>query len=332
MIRALSLMGVQDSGLVQAEQLPNGALHLLFQGTEDFLRYVPRGSGLKVTKALLLGEGRTRSRPRVDNFDVVVNSIADPDASHLALEEAASLLEGAMVPVINHPTRVLRTTRDGIAAMLQDVEGLHVPRTLRVTPRRLADVEAVVRRGGIDYPFLFRPAGTHGGTALDRITGPGDLPTLEKYAFDGRDYYLTSFVDFRSPDGLYRKLRFFVVDGRPYPRHMIITDQWNIHQRNRLDRMAADPALRAEEMRFIEDFDPASVPAIEEIHRRVGLDYFAVDCARLQDGQLVVFEVNAGARLANDARGGLPRHVRTIVSAMVRMIRERVREADAATA
>ncbi len=329
MTRVLALLGVQDSGLVRAEQLPNGALHLLFHGTEEFLRHLPSNAGLKITKALLLGVGRTRARPRVEKFDVVVNTIADADACRLALEEAASLLRGTRVPVINPPDKVLRTTRDGMAESLQGIEGLQVPPTIRMAPRRLADVAAAVEAGRMNYPFLFRPAGTHGGSALDLVSGPQDLPELEKYPFDGRDYYMTRFVDFRSPDGLYRKLRFFVVDGRAYPRHRITSEHWNIHRNSRQGRMASDAGLRAEEARFIQSFAPNEFPALGELHRRVGLDYFVVDCALLEDGALLVFEVNAGAKLATQPRGALPKHVRAISAATARMIRARARQGNA---
>ncbi len=322
MIRVLCLLGVQDSGEVRAEQLANGALHIQFHGSEDFLRHLPRNSGLKVTKALLLGKGRTRARPRFDEADVVVNAIADPDACRLALEEAESLLAQTRVPVINHPSRVLQTTRDGIAARLVGVEGIEIPRTLRLSPRRLAEVESLAGSGEVTYPFLFRPAGTHGGTQLDLIREPGELAALEKYPFDGRDYYMTEFVDFRSADGLYRKLRVFVVDGEPFIRHRIVSDHWNIHQDSRNRLMAGDPALQAEEARFVSSFRPETIPALKTIHERVGLDYFAIDGALREDGKLLVFEVNAGAKLALSGQP-LPRHVQSIVRATRQMLRHR---------
>src|SRR5439155_1080338 len=87
--------------------------------------------------------------------------------------------------------------------------------------------------GELTPPFLFRQVGSHGGQDLALVGDRDDLDRLEQFALDGRDFYVTEFVDFRSPDGLYRKYRVLVIDGVPYAKHMIASDSWNIHAEDR---------------------------------------------------------------------------------------------------
>src|SRR5438270_862921 len=76
--------------------------------------------------------------------------------------------------------------------------------------------DAVVRP-----PLIVREAGSHAGKGLTLIADSDATDELERFAFDGRDLYVTAYVDFRSSDGLYRKYRVLVVDGVPFPRHMV---------------------------------------------------------------------------------------------------------------
>ena len=60
--------------------------------------------------------------------------------------------------------------------------------------------------------------------------------------------------------------------------------------------MGLDEAKRDEERVAMETFDTAFVPkhqaAFEELNARIDLDYYALDCAELPDGTLLLFEAD----------------------------------------
>jgi hypothetical protein len=104
---------------------------------------------------------------------------------------------------------------------------------------------------------------------------------------------VTTFVDYRSRDGLFRKARIAIIEGRPFVCHMAISQHWMIHYLNA--DMRNDAARRAEEARFMANFDGdfgmRHAAAFRSIAERTGLEYLPIDCAETQDGKLLVFEV-----------------------------------------
>jgi hypothetical protein len=74
---------------------------------------------------------------------------------------------------------------------------------------------------------------------------------------------------------------------------MAISSHWMIHYVNA--GMYEDGAKRAEERRFMAQFPAFAArhqAALGEIHRRVPLDYFCIDCAETPDGALLIFEID----------------------------------------
>jgi glutathione synthase/RimK-type ligase-like ATP-grasp enzyme len=145
---------------------------------------------------------------------------------------------------------------------------------------------------GITYPYIFRSAGDHGGKGMELINNEDELYKLESFAFDGRDFYVIEFVDFRSEDGYYRKARIMVIDGEAYVRHMIIADSWKVHAESRSILMNDHAALRQEEESFVTN-PPAYIKTLcKQMHKVLKLDFFGMDCNIGADGSLLVFELN----------------------------------------
>ena len=82
---------------------------------------------------------------------------------------------------------------------------------------------------------------------------------------------------------------------------MAISEQWKIWYLNA--DMALSAAKRAEEAYFMASFDDEfavrHAGALSEMTRRVGLDYFMVDCAETKTGDLLVFEADNTAIVHN---------------------------------
>lgn len=244
---------------------------------------------------------------RLPRCDVVYNAITEPEGMRrsLALAEAAVARLG--LPVINPPRGIAQVARDVAPALFDGIEGLVVPRVLRVPAA--ADTAAAVRAAmagaGLPFPVIARPAGTHTGQGMALLKAEADLAALPA----ATDLFVTEFVDFRDADGLWRKTRLICVGGRILPEHWATADDWNIHHRNSRAWMRDHPEDQARERDYLEHFEKRiglpRLVALGEIADRLGLDFFGVDAALLPDDRLLVFEANPSMRaMFTEARRG----------------------------
>jgi glutathione synthase/RimK-type ligase-like ATP-grasp enzyme/Flp pilus assembly protein TadD len=226
-------------------------------------------------------------------YDLVFNAIGDADRAPRGLEAAARFAPQAGKPVLNAPDRILRTSRDQIPALLADLEGVHMPPTVRWDPGAGMGLAEAIAAAGLQYPVTVRPVGKHGGAGLRRLDAPQDVEEA------GRDQknemYLSRYCDYRGADGYFRKYRVVFVDREPLPYHLAVGENWVLHY------VTADMRSHAwktgEERRFLDDpqaaLGAAAWAAVREIGRRLDLDYCGVDFSLLPDGRVLVFEANA---------------------------------------
>ena len=159
----------------------------------------------------------------------------------------------------------------------------------------LADVAAEFR-----FPFIVRPRGSHAGVGLAKIDAPD---AINRYLAERAEpeFFVSRFVDYANDDGLFRKYRVVVIDGRPYACHMAIADRWDIWYLNA--NMAFSASKRLEEESFMRDFDTSFAvrhqAALAAMADRVGLDYFTIDCAENKRGELLIFEADNTAVVHN---------------------------------
>jgi tetratricopeptide (TPR) repeat protein/glutathione synthase/RimK-type ligase-like ATP-grasp enzyme len=235
--------------------------------------------------------------------DVVFNMIADPDSGAAVLPMAMDLVERLGRPVVNHPRAVLGTDRAALAQRLARLDGCVAPRTLRVGGAVLAGAAGGL--AGCTPPLLVRRAGTHGGDAFERCADWAAAAALAARA-PGAEYYVSEYVDYRSADGWFRKYRVIFIDGRLYPYHLAIHDDWKVHHFR--TAMSEHDWMRREEARFTEAlesvFDPVAQQALRGIAAATGLDYGGIDCARDAEGRIVVFEANA-SMLVHDEKNAM---------------------------
>jgi len=180
---------------------------------------------------------------------------------------------------------------------VQDAPGLLIPPTLQVARSSLLDVAAgnvapAERIAGCDFPLIVRPVGSQAGRDLEKIEGPEELDAYLGKVKDA-EFFVSRFIDYRSRDGLFRKFRVALIDGRPYACHMGISSNWMVHYVNA--GMYEDAQKRDEEAAFMErfsDFAERHRAALEAICRRTQLDYLCIDCAETQAGELLIFEID----------------------------------------
>ncbi|THD70183.1 tetratricopeptide repeat protein [Phenylobacterium sp.] len=255
--------------------------------------------------------------------DVIISTLGDIHRDAGQLASASALCAALGKPVINPPEGILKTGRDTAAILFGNVPDTVVPRVRPLGPVELG-------RLAIEAPMLVRPAGDHGGENLIKLEGETDKAAY--LAADPEERLLICpFHDFRSADGLWRKYRLIFVDRRAYPFHLAIGDHWLLHYWRA--EMARSAWKLAEEERFMDDwrgvFGPRAAAAVDEVARRLDLDYGGIDCALTADGRLLLFEANATFLLHLDEPADLfpakHRNVPLIREAFTRMVRERIR-------
>jgi hypothetical protein len=267
--------------------------------------------------------------------DVAIVIASDSAECAEALRKIDAVASNWPRPLLNPPRLIRNLDRDKLHGRLRGIKGLDIPATACVARAQLseiaegnaglADVSAELK-----FPIIVRPRGSHAGLGLARMD---DGAMLEAY-LSGRpeqEFFIARFANYASADGLFRKYRIVFVDGHAYACHMAIADRWDIWYLNA--GMAFSTSKRLEEERFMRDFDidfaarhRGTLAAIAE---RVGLDYFAIDCAEDRNGALLMFEADNTAIVHNMDSPAVfpykPPQMRKIFDAFAAMLYRRAR-------
>jgi hypothetical protein len=239
------------------------------------------------------------------DHDVAIVIASDSDQCREALRKIEVAASRWPRPLLNPPRLVGNLDRDKLYRLLCGIEGLDIPATASATRAQLQEL-AQPNAGLADiaaefeFPIIVRPLGSHAGVGLARID---DRAAIGGYllARPEQAFFVSRFVDYAGEDGLFRKYRIVIVDGRPYACHMAIADRWDIWYLNA--GMAFSESKRREEENFMRTFDSAFAVrhqrALAVMIERIGLDYFTVDCAENRRGELLIFEADNTAVVHN---------------------------------
>ncbi len=286
------------AGSDQHEQTILGTEGFRNYGSTDLYKLLAkrvRYERLHVTKQFF----RNVRRPRLQRYHCLLNLVTDPDQNPKVLENIRKLLRGYPGRVINRPEAVLQSGRDQVAKKLSGIEGLIVPKTLRLRINKPDIAAQAVERAGLQFPVILRRAGTHTGRILGVFQ---DLASFKAACADapggdGGDHIAIEFIDFRSDDGLYRKYRSFFIGRHIILRHMLVSDQWNVHAKERQRFLTEWPEVLEEERHLFEmpqgSFPEAVLQCQRAIRERMPLDFFGMDYGIVPDGRVVLFEANA---------------------------------------
>lgn len=265
-------------------------------GANAPLEFLLEGSDVELSTLYLL-PGRPLPQP-LPEHDLAILAIAESAEHRSQLEMLSALGANWPHPLLNLPDRILDLSRERLHRVLRGAPGIEIPVTIIVARGQLLELarnpeglRAVLADGA--FPLVVRPFDSHAGQGLAKLETPDGI---ESYLAERSEseFAISRFVDYRSGDGLFRKYRVVYVEGRPYAVHMAIAEQWAIWYLNA--GMKADAAKRAEEAHFLTEFDNdfgrRHQAALAAIHERIGLDYYAIDCAETGDGRLLVFEAD----------------------------------------
>ncbi len=222
--------------------------------------------------------------------DLAIVAIAESTDGAALLERIAQAAPRLRAALLNRPERIARLSRDSVSTMLQGLPGVEIPPTM-AAPR------AALEHGSpFAYPVIIRPLDSHAGQGLEKLD---DEAGLRHYLTRHGEavFTVSPFIDYRNADGLYRKYRVVIVDGKAYAGHMALSDHWMIHYLNA--HMSDNAAKRAEEAAFMGHFDAdfglRHKAALAAIADAAGLDYLVIDCAESAMGKLLVFEIDSAA-------------------------------------
>ncbi len=231
--------------------------------------------------------------------DLIFVAIAESEQNKPLLSKVQSQLSFYHQSVINQPGRIALLSRDSQCQLLGVLDGVDMPLSVKVGRQVLERVAGGVLAissvvSDADYPVIVRPVDSHAGKGLDKLD---NVEAIVKYlrATDCSEFYVSRFVDYRSKDGMYRKVRIVLIEGIPYVCHEAIFENWMIHYLNA--GMDASSWKRDEEARFMAEFDTSfavsHAGAFKGIYERIGLDYLGIDCAETSEGKLLIFEVDS---------------------------------------
>lgn len=258
---------------------------------------------------------------RLPAYDVVFSALSETEAQQPFIEAAARFIDGQTRPAINHPKRLWATSRARLAEALAGIDGVRMARTRRV-PRG----DAAPAADELGFPLIVRPVDGFGGRGTKLVTSSAGLADAVA-ATPGEHVDLSEFIEYRSPDGFYRKYRVMLIDGRPFPFHLAISPNWLVHYFSA--PMAEHAWMRAEEERFLRR--PAGsvarwADAFAAIAARLDVDVFGIDCSVDGQGRILVFEADAASfihRLDTGTFAYRTDATQPLFEAIERLIRER---------
>jgi glutathione synthase/RimK-type ligase-like ATP-grasp enzyme len=274
---------------------------LAFMAPGDFMANAPLEfllEGSNIGLDMLYVEPGAALPAIIPEHDLAIVAVGESDANRAVLREVASLVSSWPRPVLNVPERIAALSRDAARARLGATSGLVVPRTVRIARSDLALIAlgATTVASAVDdgtFPIIARPIFSHAGDGLSKLDDAAAVAGYLRTRSE-QEFYVSPFVDYRSADGLFRKYRIALIDGRPYASHMAVSEHWMVHYLNA--GMTESAAKREEEARFMvafdNDFALRHEAALRTLAEHVGLEYFAIDCGELPDGGLLLFEAD----------------------------------------
>jgi hypothetical protein len=265
----------------------NNALEFLIEGSDITLDMLYLGPDLPLPATL-------------PDHDLAMVAVCETDRNRPLLRHIETLMKWWPRPVLCAADRIARLSRDGACQLLKSAPGMVVPVTTRIDRPELEGVgspELAVSTLFKDhaFPIIARPVDSQKGHGLMKLDNPAALVSYLRTRPED-EFYVARYVEYRSPDGQFRKYRIVLIDGRPYACHMAISDHWVVHYISA--GMPESGAKRTEEARFFAGFDDGFArrhrDALATIAKRLELEYVGIDCGETPDGELLIFEVDSG--------------------------------------
>lgn len=295
--RVLFVSGINDSGKVKVNSVARDGCTLNYQvegscGVYSLLES-PDFEKLRLFLDTSLSQ---QFESRFAKVSLIFNQIANEETHKISLRKLVKLQELTGLACINKPQSVLINTRDHVASVLTGLSGLIIPRVTRVAFNSRIQLDGAIKDSAMTFPLILRPVGIHYNEDMILLKDAEALDQVPLTFYDGSDYHLIEFIETRSEEGFYEKIRLIVIDGEVYIKHVYFSSTWCTGEGTR-EAVDLRPELQQKEQGIIESFETEVKPKISErireISTRLGLDVFGIDCYIYPDGRLLLFEANA---------------------------------------
>lgn len=236
--------------------------------------------------------------PPLPEHDLAFVLASECEESREVFRELERILSDWEKPIINLPSAIPQVGREALYKILEPISSILIPPTIRADKSTLdrvsvseLELSLILTEGGL--PLIIRPFDSHAGHGLAKIDDRFELAEYLSLRMEN-DFFISRFIDYRSVDGLFRKYRIAVIEGKAYPSHMGISDNWMIHYVNA--GMLESEEKRTEEEQFMnnfeDDFGRRHSEAISKMADLLNLEYFGIDCGETLDGKLLIFEAD----------------------------------------
>lgn len=270
----LFVNGIADNKRMHINSVgKKGEFNFSHKGHYPLLPYLDTKEFTPVSIFLNTDMGQEVSIPE---FDAVVNQISDPYMYQIALSKIANIHSNFKdkLPFLNLHINITTCAKEKLSTLLSDIEKLHVPKIHLFHPLSPQDVYDTAKKENLSQPFI-----------IQAVTDPTIKPLLiidtseifDSLALDGQAYTLTSFKDYLQ-NGFYRKERLVVIDGNVFLADVQFSDVWNLNEQTRLHNEETEIMQQSVVRRFDGEIKPLITESIKQIHQKVGLDFFILDC------------------------------------------------------
>ncbi len=246
------------------------------------------------------------------DFDVMLNTIAEPDIEGASLTSLQSYLDqNPETSVINKPEPVWQTARDRNYERLNGLADFTFPKTVRFRVKNAGPGEFAQQLNKLDMgaPVILRRVGTQTGRTTQLITGGHDLMNYARKPLSG-EFYAISYREILWQGEYFRKLRLFCIDGEYYPVVCHLDKIWNVHGGNRKEIMRNDESLQAQEKAFLANWKDyvgqGNADILYKIAEATNLEFFGIDFTVDNEGKIFIYELNPSMRHSFDHAKNFP--------------------------
>lgn len=314
LINVLFISAIPNNQLVKIQSINNSKPRFIISGSTNVYSFI---NSNKIKKQTIKLDLEKNQRINFENTNVIFNQISDADTHSISLNKLEHISSIHNIPIINKPLKILNTSRDKVYDILKDLNSVIIPKTIKFAPLNPQDIEKTISKENFTYPIILRSVGTRGGISMKLIKDKKSLYELYDIALDGSSFYLSQYYNYKEEEK-FIKYRIVIIDGEVFIRHVIISEEWMIHAKSKNEK------YKDEEFQRLKEFDVLIKDkisnTIEEIYKKIDLDYFGIDCFITKDFKIGIFELNANMNILIGSSEKTKPYVEKIKNAICDMI------------
>jgi len=191
-----------------------------------------------------------------------------------------------------------------VAFSLKDLADVVVPETMRIkadADNLLFQVTSLEKR--FRYPIIIRTTFNNLGVGMAQVRDRAEL-TKELQARSGQQIYVHEFIDNRTEEGYFRKIRASFVGETIIPSRVDYSKEWKVRGRRIPERQLfyrQRPHLIEEERKILQIpsflLTTEVLKTLRDMRNKIPLDIFGMDFDVLPNGKILFFEANASMNL-----------------------------------